>query len=99
MYEQHQKCEAEAQTKKVAIQQLETEKRQAQNCIRDLEVEGLNPISAVEKAYLKLKDLSNALSPYTSQAIIDDIKTAQRALHPYIMALRQFDTQDMGARK
>ena len=53
----------------------------------------------MEKAYAKLKDVSNTHRPYTSQVIIEDIKAARQALHPYIMALRQFDAQDMGARK
>ena len=99
VYEQHQKCEVEAQTKKETIQRLEIEKEQARNYIQHLKVEGLNLISAVEKAYAKMKDVSNTLSPYTSQVIINDIKEAQQALHPYIVAFRQFDEQDIGARK
>ena len=87
MYEEHQKCKAEAQTSKQTIQQLETEKERAQGYIYGLEVEGLKLIAVVKEAYTKLRDVFDILSPYTSEAILEDIRAAQQALHPYIVAM------------
>ena len=85
-YEEHQKCKTEAKTSKKTILQLEAEKQQAQSFIYRLEVEGLKLIAAVKEAYSKLRDISDVLSPYTSETILEDIRAAQQALQPYIVA-------------
>jgi hypothetical protein len=85
MYEDHQKCKAEAQTSQETILKLEAEKQQAQSFIYRLEVEGLKLMDAVKEAHSKIRDVSDILSPYTSEVILEDLRAAQQALQPYIV--------------
>jgi hypothetical protein len=46
----------------------------------------LRLITAVKEAYSKVKDVSDVLSPYTSEAVLEDLRATQQVLQPYIVA-------------
>ena len=85
MYEEHQKCKAEARTSEETIQQLEAEKHRMLSYLHGLGNEGLKLIAAVKEAYAKIRDASDLLSPFTPKIILEDISAAQQALQPYVV--------------